>query len=170
MHFTYLYSFNLKHKWQGTRRERNQLISTDTSGRKKKWDKRKNTMEWNESVVFAFVFCSLLFLLLFTVDLCCVRSLPFITSGNKWAREWKEMEHNTPPFHSLFPLVYNGSEKEAWNKRKERDEWFVEWVVSEERKWTERALYLPLFILLFFLTQHSTLDKRDTLTLRYVPI
>ena len=82
-------------------------------------------MEWNESVVFAFVFCSLLFLLLFTVDLCCVRSLPFITSGNKWAREWKEMEHNTPPFHSLFPLVYNGSEKEAWNKEHERNQLFT---------------------------------------------
>ena len=55
---------------KGTRRERNQLISTDTSGRKKerKWDKRKNTMK-EEKRGFCLLLTLFFFLLLFTVDL-----------------------------------------------------------------------------------------------------
>lgn len=97
----------------------------------------------------------------------------FQWKGNKQGKEkeqqWRETQRANERlsvsftcFFSLSSLCYNWMKKDKWEKRsrafftfnytQRRDEWFVEWVVSEERKWTERALHLPLFILLFFLT------------------
>ena len=58
---------------KGTRRERNQLISTDTSGRKKEESETKGKTQWNEMKRgFCLLLTLFFFLLLFTVDLCCV--------------------------------------------------------------------------------------------------